>query len=190
MSNNERFLLAGMFTGAFATTIPFAISTSPKLNLAAARGGRAVGIGLGRGGRAIGIGLRAGAGASRGIAFRASHVALKAGAKTAPVGGRFLGRSGVFTFRRVLVPVLKSQLVLSLFSGTLRGAFRFGEAAAGGQRGVALAQTGIVGFGTGFTGFSEDTVRSQLFGTTTGQVGPKEEETGVRGAFLDPRFRT
>ncbi len=194
-SRQQRDILAGIFTGAFATTLPFAISTSPRLNLAAARGGRAVGIGLGRGGRAIGISIRGGARVamaggriSRPIAARAAHVALKAGAKTAPVGGRFLGRSGAFTFRRVFVPVLKAEAVLTLFSATLRGSFRFGEAAAGGERGTALFQSTVTGFGAGLTGFSEATVRRELFGTTRGQVTQATLETGVRGRALETRF--
>lgn len=184
--------MAGIFTGAFATTIAFSISTSPRLNLAAARAGRGVGFALGRGGRGIGIGLRAGARVSRPVAFRATHVALRAGSKVAPVGGRFLGRTGAFGFKRVFVPVLKANLVLALLAGTLKGSFRFGGAVAEGQRGVNLAQTTITGFVSGLTGFSEASVNRELFGTTRGQVGQTDVqlEMGVRGQFLEPRFRS
>ncbi len=190
-SRQQRDMLGGIFTGAFATTLAFSITTSPRLNLLAAQGGRAVGFALGRGGRAIGIGLRGGARLSKPVAFRASHIALKTGAKVIPVGGRFLGRSGAFTFRRALVPVLKAQIVLQLLAGTITGSFRFGGAVAEGQRGVALAQTTITGFVAGLTGFSESRVREELFGTTRGQIGAEERrETGVRGAELERKFLT
>lgn len=186
-SRQQRDIMAGIFTGAFATTIPFAISTSPKLNLAAARGGKAVGIALGRGGRAIGISIRAGARVSRPVAFRASHVALKVGAKSAPVGGRFLGRTGKFVFKRVLLP-------LAIAEGLFKGGFGVakGVSEGGGIRGGF--EGGVTGFVSGFTGISRTTVQRELFSQTTGQTGPVErtfEETqgfpqSFRGTGINP----
>lgn len=168
MSNNTKYLLAGMFTGAFATTLPFAISTSPKLNLAAARGGRAVGFALKGGGRAIGAGAQAG----RVVAFRASHVALKAGIRVAPTGGRFLGRAGSFAFRRVLLP-------LAIAEGLFKAGRSVTTSVMGGERNlITLQQGSIGGFVSGLTGISESTVNRELFGTTRGQIGQTERQLG------------
>jgi len=163
-------LALGLASGALATAIPFATTLSPTFNRAAARGGRAVGFALGRGGRGVGFGLR---GAYRGGA-RAGHIALKTGAVVAPVGGRFLGRSGSFTFRRtfrVAKGLAKAEAVIGLFIGAVQGGAAVGRTLARGGDPIQAAQAGVSGFVAGFaslTGVSESQVHGQLFGTTRG----------------------